>query len=90
VASPTGASVSAVRRMYLELASVGGNAPLRTIAEILLLVACPTMDPGRLVRWGDVADLQLMFERLASKDSAGARRAYLSHVQRRGMAQTKR
>ncbi len=88
VASPTGASVCAVRQMYVELAGVGGNAPLRTVAEILLLVACP-MDPHSLVRWNDAADLELMLERLASKDSAGARRAYLSHVQRREAAQPK-
>ncbi len=74
--------------MYLELADVAGNAPLRTIAEILLLVACPEGGADRAAHWGDPGNLQLLIERLAAKDPAGARRAYLGHAHTRGAAAT--
>jgi DNA-binding FadR family transcriptional regulator len=86
VSSPPDVSMGAIRQMYLELAGVSDNAPLRTIAEILLLVASPVTDPKILVRWSDLADLQLLFERLAANDPARARRAYLSHAQSRSAA----
>jgi DNA-binding FadR family transcriptional regulator len=88
VSLPSGASVDTIRQMYRELAGVGDNAPLRTIAEILLQVACPVSDPPARVRWGDPADLQLLCERLAAGDPARARRAYLSHAQSRRAAAT--
>jgi DNA-binding FadR family transcriptional regulator len=86
VSLPSGASVDTIRQLYRELAGVADNAPLRTIAEILLQVACPISDPPAPARWSDPADLQLLFERLAAGDPARARRAYLSHAQSRRAA----
>ena len=80
------ASVGSIRQIYLELAGIAENAPLRTIAEILLSVTCPVTDLNAPAGWSDTADLQLLFERLAARDPARARRAYLNHAQQRRAA----
>jgi DNA-binding FadR family transcriptional regulator len=79
----SGVSVGVVRQMYLELAGLAGDAPLQTMAEILLLLACPDARVKSPAGWSSPADLELLSERLAARDPAGARRAYLSYAEKR-------
>jgi DNA-binding FadR family transcriptional regulator len=81
---PEGTSIDAVRRMYIALAGVAGSPALQTVAEILLLTACPATNSNLPILRSDLANLELLLGYIATRDPARARRAYLAWAKERG------
>jgi DNA-binding FadR family transcriptional regulator len=81
-----GASIEAIHRMYIALAGVAASPALQTVAEILMLVALPPREAKISVSPAELANLELLMERVAARDPARARRAYLSYARERPLS----
>jgi DNA-binding FadR family transcriptional regulator len=78
-----GASIEAIHGVYIALAGVAASPALQTVAEILMLVALPPKKAKISVSPTELAHLELLMERVAARDPARARRAYLSYARER-------